>query len=176
MNSATPRRRAVTIAPSESLEERQLLSINALFLEASGDLELQLGHSDSVRISEVGGNVRLEQSADGVNYTTVTSLPTTAASAVKSIIIVGGQDGNTINLSGVSSVAFTDLASISIDSGNGDDTIIGSFDLADKIDGGHGNDTINALGGSDTILGNDGDDDINAGPGNDSISGGEGHD
>ena len=176
MNSATPRRRAVTIAPSEGLEERQLLSINALFLEASGDLELQLGHSDSVRISEVGGNVRLEQSADGVNYTTVTSLPTTAASAVKSIIIVGGQDGNTINLSGVSSVAFTDLASISIDSGNGDDTIIGSFDLADKIDGGHGNDTINALGGSDTILGNDGDDDINAGPGNDSISGGDGHD
>lgn len=176
MNSATPRRRAVTTAPSESLEERQLLSVNALFLEPAGELELQLGHSDSVRISEVGGNVRLEQSADGVNYTTVTSLPTTAASTVKSIIIVGGQDGNTINLSGVSSVAFTDLTSISIDAGNGDDTIIGSFDLADQIDGGHGNDTINSLGGNDTILGNDGDDVINAGAGNDSINGGDGHD
>lgn len=176
MNSATSRRRAVSTAPSENLETRQLMTVNPLFLDASGELELQLGHSDSIRLSEVGGKVLLEQSADGVNYTKVTSLPDTAATAVKSIIIVGGQDGNTINLSGVSSVAFTDLTSISIDAGNGDDTIIGSFDIADNIDGGHGNDTINALGGNDTILGNDGDDVINAGAGNDSISGGDGHD
>ena len=176
MNSATPRRRAVSAAPSESLEERQLLSVNALFIQSSGEVDLVLDHNDSVRIREVAGNIRVEQSADGVNYTTVSSLPITSASAVKSIIIAGGQDANTINLSGVNATSFPALTSISVDAGNGDDTIIGSFDLADQIDGGHGNDTINSLGGNDTILGNDGDDVITAGDGNDSISGGDGHD
>ena len=65
---------------------------------------------------------------------------------------------------------------IEVDAGNGHDTIIGSPDIADSLNGGHGDDTIIGQGGNDTLIGNDGHDSIVAGTGDDSIRAGDGQD
>lgn len=59
--------------------------------------------------------------------------------------------------------------------GNGGDVLIGSA-LANRIDGGFGNDTIQGGAGNDTLLGQDGSDDLSGGPGDDLLDGGDGFD
>ena len=98
------------------------------------------------------------------------------SAAIDSIVVTGDAGANSIDLSGVDNPPFTTLASVSVDGGGGDDTIIGSK-LADTINGGGGNDRITpddnpqntqdvARGdaGDDTMVWNGGDDnDVNVG-------------
>ncbi|MFM9962945.1 MAG: Calx-beta domain-containing protein [Planctomycetaceae bacterium] len=171
------RGRIVTqVAPAEVSEPRQLLSGSVLFIPATGELNLQLGSHENARIGTQFGAVLIEISTGSGSYSPVLSLGTVQAAAVRSIVVVGGDDANTIDLNKVSRVEFTSLVSIEIDGGNGNDRITGSPDFADSIIGGHGHDTITALGGNDTIQGGDGNDSINGGLGNDSIHSGDGQD
>jgi Ca2+-binding RTX toxin-like protein len=98
------------------------------------------------------------------------------SAAIDSIVVTGDAGANSIDLSGVDNPPFTTLASITVDGGGGDDTIIGSK-LADTLNGGDGNDRITADdnpantqdvsrgdAGHDTMVWNGGDDnDVNIG-------------
>ncbi len=176
----TSRKQAATAqrvsAHVESMEARQLLSAASLFIPATGELNIQLNSNDNVRVSSVGGAVVVEIGANGGPLTPLTSLGTVASANVISIVVLGGDDANTIDLNGVTAAGFPALTSISVDAANGHDTIIGSPDLADNIIGGHGDDTISSQGGNDTISGGDGNDLISGGTGNDSINSGDGDD
>ena len=158
------------------MEPRQLLSGSALFIPATGELNIGLNSAESVRISAATGSVLVEVSTGGSSFTALTVLGTVPASSVRSIVVLGGDEANTINLNGVTSADFISLTSISIDGANGHDTIIGSPDFADSIIGGHGNDTIDGQGGNDTINGGDSNDSITGGTGDDSITAGDGED
>gem|GEM_PF-486432 len=163
-------------AQAEVMEPRQLLSSSGLFIAATGELNLFLGSKDNVRVSSVAGSVLVETSEGTGSYSPLLSFGSVTSASVQSLVIVGGDDANTIDLTGVTAAAFTALTSISVDAANGHDSIIGSLDLADSIIGGHGNDTINGQGGHDSIIGGDGNDSIIGGVGNDSIIGGDGQD
>ena len=115
------------------LEPRQLLSATSttgLFIPATGELNLQLGSQENVRISSQSGRVLIETATDTATttgvYSPVTSVGTITSANVKSIVIIGGDEKNTIDLNGVTAAAFTALTAIIVDAGNGDDTIIGS--------------------------------------------------
>lgn len=170
------RRRTQTAAPAEVVEARVLLSTSALFLEATGELNIQVGTEDSIRVDSIGGAVRIAAAAPGQNYANVNNFGFVPATSVQSIVIVGGDEANTIDLDGVTSAAFSTLSLISVDAANGHDTIIGSPDFSESLNGGHGNDTILGQAGDDTLIGGDGNDSIVGDLGNDSIRGGDGQD
>ena len=173
-------RQRVAIAPSapaevESFEARQLLSASALFIPATGELNIELNSNDNVRVSSVNGSVLIEVGANGGAYAPLTSIGTVASSSVLSLVVLGGDDANVIDLNGVTAAAFTALTSTSIDAANGNDTIVtGTGD--DLVAGGDGNDQVNAGNGNDTITGGDGNDSILGGGGADVIFGDDGDD
>ena len=162
----------------EALESRELLSANALFLPASGELELDLDSSESVRIRSTGGNLVIEASTNGgLTYSAVNSVGTLPAADVLSINVLGGDDANTIDLRGVTKnevdlngmtvlvngatvPAFTNLTSIVVDGANGDDSLFGSSDFGNSLLGGNGKDTIQGGNLGDTLNGGDGADTI----------------
>ena len=176
---SSSRRRVQGVKPAaqaEVMEERQLLSSTGLFIPATGELNLLLGSQDNVRISSASGRVLVETSTGAGTYSTLASIGNVSSASVQSIVVIGGDEANTIDLSGVTSVAFTGLPTISIDGDNGNDSITGSPDFGDSIIGGHGDDTIDGQDGNDTITGGDGNDSIIAGDGDDSVLGGDGQD
>ena len=178
VGNGNTRKRAARISRAaniEILETKQLLYASALFLPATGELNIVLNSSDTVRVSAPNGVVLIE-TLNGTTFTPITSVSGVAASSVQSIVILGGDDGNTIDLSGVLAAQFTSLTSILVDGANGNDLLIGSPDFADSLIGGHGHDTIQGNGGNDTLLGGDGDDNVSGGTGDDSINAGDGDD
>ena len=165
--------RAVASA-AEHLEVRSLLSTSVLIV-AGSELNITLNVRDNVSVSSLGGNVIVQIGPDGGQLQPV-AIGTLAASSVQSIVITGGDAENTIDLSGVTSAAFTGLTSISVNGGNGNDSILGSDDFGDSLVGGDGADTLDGQGADNTLDGADGADVIRGGIGIDSISGGDGAD
>jgi Ca2+-binding RTX toxin-like protein len=176
---AASRKRPTRVAHTadiEIVEPRQMLAASALFLPSTGELSIEINSSDSVRVGSVNGRVQVQTSINGGPFQTVTSVSNVLSANVQRITILGGDDANTIDLSGVTAAAFPALTSIKVDGANGNDLLIGSPDFADSLIGGHGNDTIQGNGGADTLLGGDGSDVITGGTGNDSINAGDGDD
>lgn len=170
-NAGTPR------VGVENMESRQLLSISALFIQETGELNIQLDSDDNVRVgSSATGNVQIEVGIGSGAYVSSDVLGVRPAVDVRSIVILGGDNQNVINLNGVTSAVFKNLQAIEVDGANGNDSIVGSFDIADSLSGGNGEDTITGQGGNDTLIGGDGDDVISAGLGDDSIRSGDGND
>jgi Ca2+-binding RTX toxin-like protein len=110
--------------------------------------------------------------------------PDVDPATVRSISLNGGTGKDSINLTGLSPSLYWHVSGVTINGGDGNDTITGSFG-ADSINGGNGNDSIVGGDGNDTLLGgagNDtlsglaGDDEIDSGAGNDSVLGGDGND
>ncbi|MFM9964056.1 MAG: beta strand repeat-containing protein [Planctomycetaceae bacterium] len=159
---------------AELLEVRSLPSASVLVVNGN-ELNITLETSDNVSVSSLAGNVVVQIGRNGGPVQPV-SIGNVPASAVQSIVITGGDDANSIDLSGVTSAAFTSLTSINVDAGNGDDTLLGSNDFADSLLGGDGNDQLVGQGGDDTLDGHDGADVINGGAGIDSLVGGDGAD
>lgn len=161
------------VQASELLEERSLLSATTLFI--AGELNVSLGPKDSVAIRDnpaVAGNVLVV-----LNGAPVTNLSTVTASSVTKIIVNGGDDANLIDLSGVTGAVFNNPAlKLVVNAGNGADTLLGSSDLSDSLNGGDGDDSIVGNGGNDTLLGGNGNDSIAGNLGNDSIDAGDGRD
>lgn len=170
----------------ETLEDRTLLAASVLF--GSGELQILTDANETVLIREnsaIPGRVDVQIGTTSTAATTAPSLPNVLTANVTSIVIITGSGNNSIDLSGVSASVFTGLPTISVQSGNGDDVIIGSPDLAmsasgqdgdDSITGGSGNDTLNGGDGADLISGLDGDDSIDADDGDDVVMGGDGND
>lgn len=160
---------------AEVLEQRTLLSVNALF--SNGTLIVQSDAADSIVLGSIAGVVTLD-----VNGAPDTSLAPIMASAVESILITGSDADNTIDITNVTAAAFSftdgtgNPVSIDIDAKNGNDTLLGSLDLVATLRGGDGNDTITSTAPADIILAGDGDDTVTGGAGNDSIDAGDGAD
>jgi Ca2+-binding RTX toxin-like protein len=141
----------------------------------NGDLIVTSTAGDPVVITDVGGQVKVngdDAQPGGV-----------ASATIDSIAVTGGPDANNIDLKGVNETAFPLLTSVTVDGGEGNDTINGS-QLADVLDGGAGDDTIigddnpqdtfdvmRGQAGDDTLVWNPGDDDdINEGGADDDTS------
>ena len=164
---------------SEVLEERTYLSVTSLF--SGGELQIVSDGPDSIAVGIdplAPGNVRIT-----VNGSTDPTLGTVQASAVTSLVIVGSDTENTIDLSGVTAADFSFIdvdtglgLQISVDGDDGNDVIIGSADLGGTLLGGDGADTITGSTVGDVINAGDGADSVDAGDGNDTIFGGDGAD
>ena len=132
-----------------------------------GVLTVNSTANDGIAITSVGGLVKVNgNDPDGA----------VDSADVTSIDVSGGPGANNINLAGVNGTDFTTLTSVTVDAGDGNDTINGT-QLADELEGGNGDDRIigdnNPAGshdesrgesGNDTMVWNPGDgDDINEG-------------
>ena len=183
---AAHRPRQAPAAAAERLEDRTLLSVTSLFF--NGDLTVVSDADDAIVIREdpvQAGRVEIlvgNPVGGTINYVADTSVGALDADTVQTILVRGGDDGNTIDLGdaqglgGVDSAVYTSLTSVVIEGGNGDDTITGTINFTDVISGGDGDDVITVGAGSATVDGGDGNDAITGGPASDVISGGDGND
>ncbi len=137
-----------------------------------GVLTVNSTANDAIAITSVGGDVKVNGAdPDGV----VDSADITA------IDVSGGPGANNINLAGVNGNDFTALTSVTVDGGEGNDTINGT-QLADELEGGNGDDRIigdnNPAGTHDESRGESGNDTMvwNPGDGDDINEGGDGSD
>lgn len=163
----------------ELLEQRTYLSVSSLF--SNGELQIVSDGSDSIAVGtdpNSPGNVQVI-----VNNSIDQSVGTIQASQVESLVIIGSDTENVIDLTGVTAASynFFDAGTgmgiqISVDGDDGNDTIIGSLDLTSTILGGNGADTITGGTAGEQIDGGDGDDSIIGSTGNDTIRGGDGDD
>ncbi len=156
----------------EAVESRQLLSAVSLFV--GGELNVSSTADEDIvirpnpmRTSDV------QVLIDGVPDANLSGIRLTD---VTSIVIDGGDEANNIDLSAVLAAAFPNIDAIRVDGHNGHDTIAGSRDYGDSINGGDGNDLITDAGGLNTLFGGDGHDTITGGLGNDQLIGDDGDD
>ena len=193
------RRRPRPWRGSERLEDRTLLSVSALFLDATGDLSITSHDDDTIIVREnptQPGRAQVLAAEPGQAPVPVTSIGSVDAGSIRTITIKGGPGDNHIDLSAVTAQVFNFGGGVEItaDGRDGHDTLIASANLDDtlkggngndRIDGGsgrnrlvggHGRDTIDGHSGGDRIDGDDGDDLIRGRLGNDSIEGGDGDD
>lgn len=171
--------------PAEVLEQRSLLSASAVFVEATGELSVELGSSESAQVSSINGNVLIGLSNDGGPYVPFTGIGTLPAASIVTLNVFGGDDANTIDLSNVTLATFPNLTTLQAFGDDGNDVLIGSPNLAnqlfgedgnDSLTGGLADDSLKGGDGADTIIGNAGNDSIAAGDGNDSVQAGDGND
>ena len=156
---------------AETLQDRTLLTSQVLLLGT--ELQILTDADEDITVQEDAGAPGFVQVL--IDSAVADSLPTVQTSLITQLTIIAGDSNNTIDVSGVTSAAFTSLQGLTIVSGDGDDVITGSDDFADNIDAGDGDDTVNGQGG-DSIAGAGGGDTIIAGDGNDSVTGGDGDD
>ena len=164
----------------QQLEERTLLAATALVIGTDLTVLTDADEAVTVGVDSLSGNAEVL-----INGAVLAAGSTISAGSLTSLSIRTGSASNQIDLSAITSGVFSSLASITVDAGNGDDTIIGAASVASTLSGGDGNDSITGgssaeviLGGDgqDTIDGGDGNDDINAGDGDDSVTAGAGDD
>ena len=172
------RRRRRLAARSERLEDRTLLTASTLWIPGSGLLSVTATSGESIT---VGTNPmsEVEVEIDGV---VDTSLPVIPAGTVQQIQVQGGDGDNAIDLSNVGQALFsyTDLGGdgvqIVVNGGDGHDTITGSLDLDDTLEGGDGDDILNGNLGDNSLDGGDGNDSLTGGSGDDYLDGEDGRD
>ena len=171
---------------AEVLEDRTLLSVTSLFF--NGDLTVVSDADDAIVIREdpvQPGRVEVlvgNPVGGTITYVADTSVGALDANTVQTILVRGGDDGNTIDLGdaqglgGVDTAVYTSLTSVVIEGGNGDDTITGTINFSDVIASGDGDDVVTVGASSSTVDGGDGNDTITGGPASDVINGGDGND
>ena len=148
-------------------------------VNGAGVLTVSSDANDAITITSVGGDVK-------VNGGNPAGGPAVDSVDITAIDVSGGPGANNINLAGVNATDFPQLADgtdVTVDGGEGNDTINGSL-LADHLEGGNGDDRIISddsqlnsrdellgEGGNDTMVWNPGDDDDDndGGPGNDTV-------
>jgi hypothetical protein len=140
---------------------------------AAGTLTLT-SPADPISLSCIGGNV-------AVNGEVPVEVPAVSCAAVLQIVVTGGGGDNTVDLAPLTAATYPALTQVSVDGGDGNDTLVGSF-LADTLRGGPGNDTIdgnnNPAATVDSMFGDAGDDTLiwNPGKNDDLNEGGDGND
>lgn len=176
----------------DKLEDRTLLAATVQF--GVGRLQVLSDASEDISISVEMDPALPDELVVEIDGTLVTNFPGLQTAQVTEIVIVTGSGDNVIDLSAVTAASFTNLTSINVSTGNGDDSVTGSLEfanvvntgdgsdlivggnLADSLNAGDGRDTIQGGGGNDTLDAGDGDDSVQGGPGDDSVLGGDGND
>jgi Ca2+-binding RTX toxin-like protein len=158
----------------QQLEDRKLLSaaLSGGVLTVEGT---KYNDNITVSLSEDGSQITVTQGKARRHGRTAGTPTTTtfAASDVTSISINGGAGNDNISLKSLGTTALATPASIL--GGDGND-VISSGAGNDTIDAGGGDDRIRAGAGNDSVDGGDGNDDISGGDGADTLSGGDGDD
>ena len=155
---------------SESLEPRCLLAVTPILINGT-ELLVQLEAGDNVVIqSDPAGKLAVLSSGLVVNGN-----PDILTADITSIMIMGGDGSNLIDLTGVTAADFDVALTITVNGGDGGDTIFGS-EFADSLVGGNGADSITGALANDTLEGSNGNDTLSGGVGDDSILGGDGAD
>ena len=97
-------------------------------------------------------------------------------------LVDGGDDSDTLNLTGVAGLVTLDLGNDSrflnfenVMAGDGGAVLTGTA-AANRLEGGAGDDTLSGGAGSDKLFGRDGYDILSGGSGNDTLEGGDGND
>ena len=155
---------------AEQLESRCLLAVTPILVNGT-ELLVQLEASDSVVIQADSAG-KLEVLSSGL---VVNGNPDILTAEITAIMVMGGDGPNRIDLIGVVAANFDVALTITVNGGDGGDTIFGS-DFADSLVGGHGADSITGALADDTLDGSNGNDTISGGVGDDSIFGGDGAD
>lgn len=143
-----------------------------------GDTITDLSEADLIRLNGVrfgsaqidfdqpAGLLRLDTDSDGT-FKTVIALPALGSGFFTATTSAAGDDPWT-------KLKFT--AAGLLDGTDGDDTLTGTDDAIDVINGRGGNDVLSGLGDDDQIDGGDGHDGVDGGSGADTLSGGAGDD
>ena len=155
---------------AEVLEPRCLLAVTPILINNT-DLIVQLESSDDVVIQSNSAG-KLEVLSSGV---VVNGNPDILTANITSIMVNGGDGANRIDLTLVTTADFAPNLPITVNGGDGSDTILGS-EFADSLVGGNGADSITGGLSNDTLDGSNGNDTLSGGVGNDSILGGDGAD
>ena len=158
---------------TEMLERRTLLTTAGVLINST-ELSIFADDGDSVTVQRNATSGNLE--VLDANLQQVLTVPSIQANTVTVLNIFSDDSDNRIDVSRVTASEFSALTAITIEAGDGDDTIIGSDEFGEMIDGNDGNDTIISGDGDDTIDGGDGNDSIIAGAGADRIDGDDGQD
>jgi hypothetical protein len=161
----------------ESLEDRALMSVSSLTLNASKTLvTVWANNSDtSVVVNSIFNGVQIKDTAANKawNYTGVTEVD-----------FVGGMGNDRFvnNVSAIKTRAWGNNGNDYLEGANGadmfvggygDDTLVG-YGGDDTLFGEGGNDVLKAMDGNDQLIGADGDDTLVGGAGTDSLWGGSG--
>jgi len=160
-----PRRRRnehIAAMPAlERLEERRVMSVNAVWMSGSTLVARTDNQSTTVELRQSGDQIQILDTTTNRtwNYT---------ATTVGQFEFQGG-DGNDRFVNNVRSLPVRAFG------GNGNDYLEG-YDGADVLVGGNGNDTLVGYGGNDQLWGGDGDDTLRGGFGNDRLYGDSGND
>lgn len=165
-------RRTGTYPEIQSLEDRTLLASTVLL--AGSELKVLSDADEDIVVQEDPANS--EHIEVLVNGNRSTSVGVVRADAITALTVLTGDEDNSVDLTDVDAAVFTNLVTITVATGNGDDTITGSPDIAMTVDAGDGDDVITAFAGLDTLNGGDGDDMIFGGDGADEIDAGDGAD
>jgi Ca2+-binding RTX toxin-like protein len=156
---------------TQQLEQRTLLTATALVIGTELTVLTDAAEAVTVQANATSGNAEVL-----INGAVLGSGSTVPAGSLTSLTIVTGSGNNQIDLSGITAGVFTSLASITVDAGDGEDSIIGAADVASTLSGGDGNDSITGGSAAETLMGNDGQDTIDGGDGSDDINAGDGDD
>ena len=170
-NSRTRRVPTNRGSSSQQLEQRTMLTASALVIGTELTILTDADEAITVQANATSGNAEVQ--IDGVVLGSGSTIP---AGSLTGLTIFAGAGNNQIDLSGINAGVFTSLTSISVDAGDGDDTVIGAADVANALAGGDGNDSITGGSAADTLNGDDGQDTIDAGDGSDEINAGDGDD
>lgn len=144
-------------------------------LEGGADNDTLDGGEGTDNIDGGDGVDRLSGSVTGSQNATLSNTEFDVAgqidtfTSIEEVIIIGGTGSNVLDAQ-----AYT-TGAVTVDAGEGNDTIFGSAG-PDFLNGEGGDDLIEAGDGNDTALGGAGRDTINAGAGNDVLSGNAGND
>ncbi|MBI1314584.1 hypothetical protein GC176_25100 [bacterium] len=171
--SRTRRRPARSIGrpQAEHLEKRTLLTVTGVAIGTELTVFVDSINAITVQRNTATDNIEILE-----NGSPVPTVPLLNADTLTGLHFLGGDQDNSITLTALTTTAFPSLTTITVDTADGNDVIIGSDAFAESIAGGDGNDTITGNSGNDTLDGGDGNDSLLGLAGDDSILGGNGAD
>ncbi len=137
----------------QMLESRTLLTVTVTF--AAGALTVASDAADTVTVNaDIDGFVVITAQTGPVNGLA----QPVAAADVESLLVTGSSQKDVIDLTGVTDANFTALNSIVVNAGAENDSVFGSLDSSN---------TLNGEGGDDTLVGGYRGDSLNGGSGDD---------
>ena len=130
----TTHRRLTGRQRAETLEDRTFLSVSALFIDITGDLQITSHDDDTIVVREDPqrpGRAQVLAAEAEQPLLPLNSLGTIDADEIRKISITGGPGDNVIDLSEITASAFSRGGGVQItaDGRNGNDTLIASVDL-----------------------------------------------
>ena len=174
---------------TEDLEKRTLLTVTGVAVGTELTVFVDSTNAITVQRNSATDNIEILE-----NGKPVPSVPLLNADTLTGLHFLGGDQDNSINLTGLTTTAYPMLTTITVDAGDGDDVITGSDAFAeslaggdghdtlignagnDTLDGGDGNDSLLGLAGDDSLIGDNGADTLEGDTGNDTLDGGDGND